>query len=112
MPRVRRLVAAVVLLLVATAAAPVAAGGATVSTARARAEFERLVVDAGQAGGGAVTLRSPQAALTKQGLEQLVTANASLTATVDCGPAPFVVRRPGQTVTCAAAGDVVVTSVS
>jgi hypothetical protein len=63
-----------------------------------------LVVDATQTDGrGSVTLSSPQAVLTKQGLEQLVAANASLAATVDCGPAAWVVRRPGQQLSCTAA---------
>ena len=63
-----------------------------------------LVVDATVTDSrGTVTLASPQAVLTKQGLEQFVAANASLAATVDCGPAAWVVRRPGQQVSCSAA---------
>ncbi|MFI5047717.1 MAG: DUF4333 domain-containing protein [Acidimicrobiia bacterium] len=63
-----------------------------------------LVVDATQDDRtGAVTLTTPHAVLSKQSLEQFVAANASLGAIVDCGPAPMIVRRPGQTVTCAAA---------
>jgi hypothetical protein len=63
-----------------------------------------LVVDATQTDSrGSVSLSSPQAVLTKQGLEQLVAANASLPATVDCGPAAWIVRRPGQQLTCSAA---------
>jgi hypothetical protein len=65
-----------------------------------------LVVDAAQAGTtGAVTLATPDAVLTKPALEQFVAANASLGAVVDCGPAPAIVRRPGQTVSCHAALD-------
>ena len=36
-----------------------------------------------------------------QGLRDLVSQNASLPATVDCGPAPFQVARAGHVVTCA-----------
>ncbi|MET0627882.1 MAG: DUF4333 domain-containing protein [Acidimicrobiia bacterium] len=62
-----------------------------------------LVVDATQSGTtGSFSLATPQAVLTKQAMEQFVAANASLSATVDCGPA-FLVRRPGDTVTCSAA---------
>ena len=63
-----------------------------------------LVVDAEQDGTtGAVTLTTPNAVLTKSALEQFVASNATIGATVDCGPAPVVVRRPGQTVACRAA---------
>jgi hypothetical protein len=62
-----------------------------------------LVVDATQSGPtGSFSLSTPQAVLTKQAMEQFVAANASLTATVDCGPA-FLVRRPGEQVLCSAA---------
>jgi len=63
-----------------------------------------LVVDAEQDGTtGAVTLTTPNAVLAKSALEQFVASNATIGATVDCGPAPVIVRRPGQTVTCRAA---------
>src|SRR5262245_17339308 len=61
-----------------------------------------LVVDALQQDtSGAFTLTTPQAVLTKRALEQFVAANASLDATVDCGPA-FTIRRPGDQVKCTA----------
>jgi hypothetical protein len=63
-----------------------------------------LVVQATQSDEkGTFALATPQAVLTKQKLEQLVSANASLPATVDCGAAPFVVRHPGEVVSCRAA---------
>jgi hypothetical protein len=52
---------------------------------------------------GAVTLIAAQAVLPKASLEQFVTSNTSLPATVDCGPAPFQVARPGQALPCAVA---------
>ena len=62
-----------------------------------------LLVDARQDGRtGEVALTTPDAVLTKAALEQFVASNASLRALVDCGPAPAVVRRPGQNVTCTA----------
>jgi len=60
-----------------------------------------FVVDASPDRTGTFTLSTPQAVLTKAALEQFVAANASLDATVDCGPA-FLVRRPGDQVTCTA----------
>jgi hypothetical protein len=63
-----------------------------------------LVVDAKQTnGGGAVTLSTQQAVIPAQALRDFVSANASLPATVDCGPAPVRVARAGQTITCNAA---------
>jgi hypothetical protein len=62
-----------------------------------------LVVDGTVGAGSAVTLAAAHAVLPKAQLEQFVAANASLPATVDCGPAPFRVARPGQVVSCRAA---------
>ncbi len=63
-----------------------------------------LVVDATQAdGSGTVELTTANAVLTKAALESLVAANTSLPATVDCGPTPWIVRHPGDTVSCRAA---------
>ena len=60
-----------------------------------------LVVDAVQRDGrGRVTLTSQQAVIPSQLLRQFVTVNASLPATVDCGPAPWRVARPGQKIGC------------
>ena len=63
-----------------------------------------LVVDGTvTAGNGTVALAAAHAVLPKAQLEQFVAANASLPATVDCGPAPFRVARAGQIVACRAA---------
>jgi len=63
-----------------------------------------LVVDGTvTAGNGTVALAAAHAVLPKAQLEQFVAANASLPATVDCGPAPFRVARAGQVVACRAA---------
>jgi hypothetical protein len=63
-----------------------------------------LVIDAAQRDGtGAVELSTQQAVLTKQALESLVAANASIPATADCGPTAWLVRNPGDVVSCAAA---------
>jgi hypothetical protein len=63
-----------------------------------------LVVD-GKVGSasGAVTFAAAQAVLPKAALEQFVGANTSLPATVDCGPAPVHVVRPGEAITCSVA---------
>jgi hypothetical protein len=62
-----------------------------------------LVVDATQAdSSGAVELTTSQTVLTKAALEGLVAANASLPATVDCGPTAWIVRHPGDVVSCTA----------
>jgi hypothetical protein len=63
-----------------------------------------LVVDAEQTDDkGSVDLSTQQAVITTQSLRDFVAANASLPATVDCGPAPFRVARAGQTIDCRAA---------
>jgi hypothetical protein len=60
-----------------------------------------LVVDAVQSDSrGTVTLTSQQAVIPSQLLRQFVAVNASLPATVDCGPAPWRVARPGQKINC------------
>jgi len=60
-----------------------------------------LVVDATQDGTtGQVSLTTPDAVLTKPAMEQFVAASTSIGALVDCGSAPAIVRRPGQTVVC------------
>ena len=62
-----------------------------------------LVVDAKQTDGkGTVALSTQQAVIPAQALRDFVAANASLTATVDCGPAPIRVVRAGQTIDCRA----------
>lgn len=62
-----------------------------------------LVVEATQTDArGTVALATPQAVLAKQRLEDLVAANASLAATVDCGAGPWFVRRPGEQLVCRA----------
>ncbi len=62
-----------------------------------------LVVDAKQTDNtGTVALSTQQAVIPTQALRDFVAANASLAATVDCGPAPIRVVRAGQTVDCRA----------
>jgi hypothetical protein len=63
-----------------------------------------LVVDAKQTdGSGTVALTTQQAVIPAQALRDFVSANASLPATVDCGPTPVYVVRAGQTIACRAA---------
>lgn len=52
---------------------------------------------------GTVALTTRQAVMSTQSLRDLVARNASIPATVDCGPAPFRVARAGETITCHAA---------
>jgi hypothetical protein len=60
-----------------------------------------LVVDAVQTDdGGNVSLSTQQAVIARQLLGQFVAINSSLPATVDCGPAPWRVARPGEKITC------------
>ena len=62
-----------------------------------------LVVDAKQTDDrGTVALSTQQAVIPAQALRDFVAVNASLTATVDCGPAPIRVVRAGQTIDCRA----------
>jgi hypothetical protein len=62
-----------------------------------------LVVDAKQTdGNGTVSLSTQQAVIPTQALRDFVAKNASLAATVDCGPAPVRVLRANQTVACQA----------
>jgi hypothetical protein len=63
-----------------------------------------LVVDAKQTDSrGTIELSTQQALIPTQALRDFVAQNASLPATVDCGPSPFRVARAGQVVTCGAA---------
>ncbi len=60
-----------------------------------------LVVDAVQTDGkGHVALSTQQAVISSQLLRQFVAVNSSLPATVDCGPAPWRVARPGEKIAC------------
>ncbi len=62
-----------------------------------------LVVDATQTDGkGTVALSTEQALIPTAALRDFVAQNASLPATVDCGPAPFTVARANQVLTCGA----------
>ena len=62
-----------------------------------------LIVDAKQVdGSGTIDLTTQQALIPTQSLRDFVAQNASLPATVDCGPSPFRVARAGQVVTCGA----------
>jgi hypothetical protein len=61
-----------------------------------------LIVDAQQTdGSGTIELSTQQALIPTQSLRDFVAQNASLPATVDCGPGPFRVARAGQTIDCA-----------
>lgn len=61
-----------------------------------------LVVDAKQTDDkGTIDLSTQQALIPTQSLRDFVAQNASLPATVDCGPGPFRVARAGQTIDCA-----------
>jgi hypothetical protein len=63
-----------------------------------------LIVEAEQTDGhGTVDLSTQQALIPTQSLRDFVAQNASLPATVDCGPSPFRVARAGQVITCGAA---------
>jgi hypothetical protein len=63
-----------------------------------------LVVDAKQTdSSGGIALSTQQAVIPAQALRDFVATNASLPATVDCGPAPVHVARAGQTIACTAA---------
>jgi hypothetical protein len=60
-----------------------------------------LVVDAVQTDAkGTVTLSTGQAVIPNVLLQQFVAANASLPATVDCGPGAWRLARPGTTISC------------
>jgi hypothetical protein len=62
-----------------------------------------LVVDAMQTdGSGTIALSTQQALIPTQSLRDFIAQNASLPATVDCGPAPFRVAHAGQTIDCGA----------
>jgi hypothetical protein len=63
-----------------------------------------LVVDAKQTdSSGTISLSTQQAVIPAQALRDFIAANASLPATIECGPAPFRVARAGQVITCGAA---------
>ena len=63
-----------------------------------------LIVEAKQTdGSGTIDLTTQQALIPTQSLRDFVAQNASLPATVDCGPSPFRVARAGQVVMCTAA---------
>ena len=51
---------------------------------------------------GTVTIASTQAVMAKALVEGLVANNATLPVTADCGPEPYIVRRPGEPFTCTA----------
>lgn len=51
---------------------------------------------------GNVTIASTQAVIPKANAEFLVAANATLPATADCGPATYLVKKPGESFTCTA----------
>lgn len=51
---------------------------------------------------GNVTITSTQAVIPKALAEGLVANNATLHATGDCGPEPYIVRAPGESFVCTA----------
>ena len=51
---------------------------------------------------GNVTIASTQAVIPKANAEFLVAANATLPVTADCGPAAYLVKKPGESFTCTA----------
>jgi hypothetical protein len=61
-----------------------------------------LVVDAKQTdGNGTIDLSTQQALIPTQALRDFIAQNASLPATIDCGPGPLRVANAGQTINCA-----------
>ncbi len=61
-----------------------------------------LIVDATQTDSkGTIELTTQQALIPTQSLVDFVAQNASLPATVDCGPGPLRVARAGETIDCA-----------
>lgn len=51
---------------------------------------------------GNVTIASTQALIPKATVEGLIAFSTTLPATVDCGPAPYIVKLPGETFVCTA----------
>jgi hypothetical protein len=51
---------------------------------------------------GNVSIASTQALIPKANAEFLVAVNATLPATADCGPAAYLVKKPGESFTCTA----------
>jgi len=63
-----------------------------------------LVIGAEQLdGNGRVKLTAQQAVLPRDKVEQFVASQATVAATVTCGPIAFLVLRPGQKIACTAA---------
>ena len=63
-----------------------------------------LVIGAEQLdGNGRVKLAAQQAVVPRDKVEQFVASQATVTATVTCGPTAFLVLRPGQKIVCTAA---------
>jgi hypothetical protein len=52
---------------------------------------------------GRVKLAAQQAVVPRDKVEQFVASQATVTATVTCGPTAFLVLRPGQKIVCTAA---------
>jgi hypothetical protein len=52
---------------------------------------------------GRVKLAAQQAVIPRDKVEQFVASQATVTATVTCGPTAFLVLRPGQKIACTAA---------
>jgi hypothetical protein len=63
-----------------------------------------LVIGAEQLdGNGRVKLAAQQAVVPREKVEQFVASQATVPATVACGPTAFLVLRPAQKITCTAA---------
>jgi hypothetical protein len=78
-----------------------AAGTSFTCTVQLAGSF--LVIGAEQLdGNGRVKLAAQQAVIPRAQIEQFVASQATVTATVACGPAAFLVLRPGQKIVCTA----------
>ena len=51
---------------------------------------------------GNVSIASTQAVIPKANAEYMVATGSTLPVTADCGPAPYIVRAPGESFVCTA----------
>ncbi|MBM3660508.1 MAG: DUF4333 domain-containing protein [Actinobacteria bacterium] len=79
----------------------VKAGVAATCTVTAGAYSLAMLVTVGDKKGN-VTITSTQALIPKATAEGMVAFSATLATTVDCGPDPYLVKRPGETFVCTA----------
>jgi len=62
-----------------------------------------LLVDAEQTDAhGSLRITSQQAVIARDALQKFIAGQTTLPGTVNCGPAPWIVARPGQKLTCTA----------